>query len=258
MVDTHCHLDFEPFRYHEEEYLKRATEAGVTMLINPGTNLVSSSKAVGLARKYPLIYAAVGLHPTEAGGVDITTTEAFRDLAEREKVIAIGEVGLDYWHLEKEPDKTPSKREQQLVFEQFCSLAADLKLPLLVHARAAIDDALGIVRHYLKQIPAIFHSFDGTYVEAKSILRAGGYIGLNNVIGYPKNNELREVVAKLPLDRIVLETDAPWLPPADRRGQSSEPADVRKVAEVIAEIKTHPVAVIERATDVTVKQIFSF
>lgn len=255
MVDTHCHLDMEPFRYHEEEYLKHAKEAGVHTLITLGIDLVSSEKAVSLARTYPNVYAAVGLHPDEAVGADISTVDAFIGLAEREKVVAIGEVGLDYYRLDGDDKRV--KREQQLIFDQFCSLAVDLKLPIIVHSRAAIGDALGIVKHYMRDLPVIFHSFDGTHDEAKSILEAGGYIGINNMISYPKNEELRATVAKLPLNKIVLETDAPFLPPQAKRGEKCEPADVAAVAELIAELKRHPVPVVERATDVTVRQIFS-
>ncbi|MDO8471800.1 MAG: TatD family hydrolase [bacterium] len=256
MVDTHCHLDFEPFTYHEEEYLARAKEHGVTSIINPGTSLVTSERAIQLARHYPQVHAAVGLHPTEAKGVDISTVETFRGLAEREQVIAIGEVGLDYYHLEQNPDETASKREQQFIFEQFCSLAYDLKLPLIVHARAAIADALAIVKSYVRDVEVIFHSFDGTYDEAKAIIGIGAYIGINNMITYPKNDDLRQVVKELPLDRFLLETDAPFLPPQERRGGTSEPADVAIVAEAIAEIKNLTLPLIERATNTSVRQIF--
>jgi len=256
MVDTHCHLDFAPFNYHEVEYLKRAAERGVTTIINPGTGLIESERAVALARKFPNVYAAVGIHPTSAKGFDITMAETFRGLAEREKVVAIGEVGLDYYQLERRPDEVPSAREQQLVFEQFCSLAVDLHLPVIVHARGAYEDALAIVEGYIKSVPFIFHSFDGNASQAAAILEVGAYIGLNNMISYPKNEELRQIVKELPLDRILLETDSPFLPPQERRGEHAEPADCANVAEIIAEIRNITVPIVERSTNNAVKTVF--
>lgn len=256
MVDSHCHLDYDPFTYHEAEYLKRASERGVTTIINPGTSLIASERALHLAKNFSQVYAAVGLHPTEAKSVDIDTVETFRHLAEREKVVAIGEVGLDYFQLEKHPNEVLEKRGQQMLFDQFCSLAYDLHLPIIVHARQAIEDALSIVKGYIGDVEVIFHSFDGTYEQAKQLIGAGAYLGFNNMITYPKNEELRRVVKEVPLDRFLLETDAPFLPPQERRGGTCEPADVANVAEVIAELKNMTVPIIERATNTSVRQIF--
>ncbi len=257
MVDTHCHLDFDPFNYHEVEFLKRAAARGVTTIINPGTGLIESERAVALARKFPNVYAAVGIHPTSARGFDITMAETFRGLAEREKVVAIGEVGLDYFQLKNKPDEVPPAREQQIVFEQFCSLAADLKLPVIVHSREAIEDALQIAKGYIRDINFVFHSFDGTRAQAAAILDAGAYIGVNNMISYPKNEELRRIVKEIPLDKILLETDAPFLPPQERRGEHAEPADAANVAEVIAEIRNITVPIVERSTNNAVKTVFN-
>lgn len=257
MVDTHCHLDMEPMAYHEAEVMARARAVGVEHIITVGIDLPSSEKAVRLAHAVAGVYAAVGIHPSEAKTVTMDDLERLRRLADDQRVVAIGEIGLDYYQLERHPEDMPDRTAQSRAFDQLVSVAADVGRPVIVHARGAIIDAVTIMRDYQPEVTAVFHSFDGTAREAALILEAGGYIGINNLLTYPNNETLREVIADVPLERIVLETDAPFLPPQDRRGTKSEPADVAPVAVALAAIHHCALERVIAVTDRTVSAIFA-
>lgn len=257
MVDTHCHLDIEPMAYHEAAVMQRAREAGVERVVTVGIDLASSDRAVRIAHKVPGVYAAVGIHPSEVKGISMDDIERLRLLADDERVVAVGEIGLDYYQLERHPDEMPDRTLQQRVFDQQLSLAADVGRPVIVHARGAVADAVTIVRGYQPEVTAIFHSFDGTAADATLILNAGGYIGINNLLTYPKNEALRAAVRDIPLERLVLETDAPFLPPQDRRGTKSEPRDVVPVAQALAALHHVSLEHVIAVTDRTVSAILA-
>lgn len=257
MVDTHCHLDMEPMAYHEAEVMQRARAVGVERVVSVGIDLASSERAIRLAHTVPGVYAAVGIHPSEVGGLTMDDLTRLRVLADDERVVAIGEIGLDYYQLERHPEDMPSKAEQSRAFDQQVSVAADVGRPVIVHARGAIADAVTIMRGYQPEVTPIFHSFDGTAKEAALIIELGGYIGVNNLLTYPKNEALRDVVRDLPLERLVLETDAPFLPPQDRRGTQSEPADVAPVAVAIASLHNISLERVIAVTDRTVSAILA-
>ena len=257
MVDTHCHLDMEPMAYHEAEVMARARAAGVERAVTVGVDLASSERAIRIAHAVPGVYAAVGIHPSEVGSVSMDDMERLRVLADDERVVAVGEIGLDYYQLERHADTMPDRITQTRAFDQQVSVAADLGRPVIVHARGAIADAVTILRDYQPEVTALFHSFDGTAKEAALIIEMGGFIGLNNIISYPKNDALRVVVQDIPLDRIVLETDAPFLPPQNRRGTPAEPADVAPVAQLLAELHHVRIEHVVAVTDRTVSAILA-
>lgn len=257
MVDTHCHLDLEPLAYHEAEAVARAKQAGVKNCLTIGVDLDSSERARRIAHKVPGVYAAVGIHPSAVTDLSMDMIARLKELADDDRVVAIGEIGLDYYQLEKHPKEMPSKMEQLRAFDQLMSLAQDVGRPVIVHARGAVAEALEIVKGYQPEVSFVFHSFDGTAEEAALIIQAGGYIGVNNLLSYPKNDPLRQAIAGVPLDRLLLETDAPFLPPQDRRGTPSEPADVTAVAKLVAEIHQTSVENVSAVTDRTVSAIFS-
>lgn len=257
MIDTHCHLDFPQFAGRTQRLLKEAAAVGVGGIINPGTSLEASRRAVDLAEKYPNVWAAVGVHPTDLTSPSFEDLTIFRELAASRRVVAIGEVGLDYHHVRVHPDTTPSVREQQSRYEQFLLIAEEAGKPVIIHAREAHREALAIARAVVGgRVPLIFHSFDGSLEVMEELLSAGAWLGFNNMLGYPKNQALRAVAAQVPLERILLETDAPFLPPADRRGTDAEPADVRAVAQVLAEVKGIPLEKIDRVTTANATELF--
>lgn len=264
MIDTHCHLDFPPFAGKVKRVLAEAREAGVTTIINPGTSGRTSRTAVELAEQYAgqsderaEVWAAIGIHPTEKEQVSFADFDDWRALAAHRRVVAIGEVGLDYHHAREYPDDTPSMHDQRVLFEQFVLIAEEAGKPLIIHAREAHADALSVVRAVASQEPIlIFHSFDGDQETARLLLDAGAYLGFNNLLTYPKNDALRQVAAWTPLDRILIETDAPFLPPQSRRGEVTMPADVRSVAEQIATLHRRSIEEIDTVTSHTARAIF--
>lgn len=258
MIDTHCHLDFPPFAGKVRRVLLEAAEAGVTTVINPGTSWRSSQYAVELATENPEIWAAVGIHPTEKESLSFNQLQTWRELATHRRVVAIGEVGLDYHHVREHAEETPSIHDQRVTFEQFVLIAEEVGKPLIVHAREAHLDALSVVRAVAGTEPTlIFHSFDGDQEVARQLLDAGAYLGFNNLLSYPKNEALRQVAAWAPLERILLETDAPFLPPQARRGDVCNPADVMAVAEQVAALHNKTVEEVDLVTTRSARAVFA-
>jgi len=258
MIDTHCHLDFPPFAGKIRRVLAEAAEVGVTEVINPGTSWRSSQYVVELATDYSEVWAAVGTHPTEKEGISFEQLTDWRELASHRRVVAIGEVGLDYHHARVHPEDTPSIHDQKVLFEQFIMIAEEVGKPLIIHAREAHLDALALVQEISGTQPMmIFHSFDGAQDVARQLLDAGAYIGLNNLLTYPKNEDLRQVAAWAPLDRLLLETDGPFLPPQNRRGGEATPADVVPVAQLLAELHHNDLAQVDAITTRTARAIFA-
>lgn len=240
LADTHCHLYFDNYHRDLDSVLARAGEAGVERILVPGIDLVSSQAAVDLAERYPSIYAAVGVHPNSATTWDSTTLEALEGLAAHPKVVAIGELGLDYYR-----QRAPHSLQKRVLREQI-ELAGQLELPLVVHTRntseaerACIKDVLEILiamRDELPANPGVIHSFSGNYDEALRAMEHGFYIGITGPVTYKKAYELRDVVRGIALDRLLIETDGPFLTPHPYRGKRNEPAYVYYVAEKIAQV----------------------
>jgi len=234
LVDSHCHLDAPQFDADRDAVIARMAESGVRYAINPGVDLPSSRAAVALARQHESIYAAVGIHPHEAKTLDAVALKELKQLATSPRVVAVGEIGLDYYR-----DLSP-RDVQRRTFEVQLELAAELDLPVIVHDRDAHDDVLGILRdwHSTFDIRAgVLHSFSGDVAMAEQAVAKGVYIGVSGPVTYKNAHRLRDVVRAVPLERLLIETDAPYLTPHPHRGQRNEPAYVRRVAQAVADVR---------------------
>lgn len=248
LVDTHCHLDFENFDSDRHEVLERARAAGLTRILVPGLDIPSSLQAVKLAESDPMIFAAVGFHPTDALEWREDSLSALEALSKNERVVAIGEIGLDYYW-----DSAPHDLQQRVLVEQL-NLAARASLPAVIHLREAGDAEAGncatdllkileqwaarlrVESHPLAERPGVLHSFSGNLEIAEKALDLNFYIGITGPVTYKNAVTKRQVVAALPLDKILVETDAPFLAPVPRRGKRNEPAFVAHIADKIGEI----------------------
>jgi len=254
LIDTHVHLNFPEFHKDMEEVIDRSFTQGVEMMVNVGTDFATSQESVNLAHRYREIYATVGVHPHYAEGF-LDDVEKLRGLAREQKVVAIGEIGLDYF-------RNLSSHDSQLVaFRSQLNLAVQVEKPVVLHCRDAYTEVLGVLEQdYIPRLngrlPGVVHSFATGPTYAKKFLKLGFYIGLNNLITYPKNDSLQEAVKIIPLERIIIETDCPYLPPQQLKGQRSEPVHVAEVAKQIAEIKGVPVKQVEDITTTNARHIF--
>ncbi len=241
LADTHCHIDFDRFDQDRETVIKRAQECGVGLIVNVGSNLSGSRKSVELAQIHKIIFASVGIHPHFVREADSAAMKNIGELAKRKKVVAVGEIGLDYYVFDapsgKEPE-TEEKKKQQLVLEQQIELAKKTRLPMIFHCRQAAQDLLGIIKNNLKN-PAsgVMHCFSQDLDFLKTCLDMGFYISFTANITYKKAFNLRELVKFVPLERLLLETDAPFLPAQVFRGKRNEPAYVKTLAEEVSRIK---------------------
>ena len=228
LIDTHAHLDFEQFDKDRDIVIKRAFSSGVERIINIGTNFEASKKSIELAEKYENIYASVSLHPIDVDEEDFSD-EKFLELAKHPKVVAIGETGLDYYH-------QSDKKKQKEVFEKLIEIAVILDKPIIIHSREADEDIISILKN--SELPSkkgVIHCFGRDYNMAKKFLDFGFFISYTGNITY--NPQRRSSSKEVPLEKILVETDCPFMAPVPFRGQRNEPAYVRYVAEKIAEIK---------------------
>jgi len=253
LVDTHCHLDFERFDDDRAAVVARAQTAGVGRIIVPALDLGNGRAVLQLADQFDLVYAAVGIHPNSPGWQD-NWIGAARDLAQHAKVVAIGEIGLDYYW-----DKVP-KPAQQRAFGLQLELAAELNLPVIVHNREASADVIAMLAEsplHGRPHPGVLHSFSADWQTAVAALDMGFYLGFTGPITFKKAAELRQIAARAPADRILVETDAPFLTPQPHRGKRNEPAYVAFVAEKLAEARGVETAVIAQQTSANAHQLFS-
>lgn len=231
LFDTHAHLDDRRFDQDREALLARLPEAGICLLMNPGCDLPSSRAACALAREHDWIYAAVGTHPDDADNIGDEVLEAYRTLVrENPKVRAIGEIGLDY-HYEDVP------RQQQMVcFRRQLELARELALPVIVHEREAHEDAMKILADF-PQVTGVFHCYSGSAEMAKQLVEKGWYIGFTGVITFKNARRLVETALAIPLERMVIETDCPYMAPEPYRGRRNDPGYVYRMAQRLAELR---------------------
>ena len=249
LVDTHCHLDFPQFEPDREQVILRAEEAGVNYLVNIGATLDSSAAACELAAKYAQVYAGVGVHPHEADGFDPEAESKLRELALRKKVVAIGETGLDFY-------RNLSSAENQLsAFNRQIQLAKDLKLPIVIHSRQAEEQVLKVLKSAMP-LRAVIHCFSGDESFLKGCLDLGFFISFTCNITYKKAQGLRDMVELTPLDKLMLETDAPYLSPEGFRGKRNEPLQVKLLAEAVSLIKGVSIGEIAENTTNNAKGFF--
>ncbi|HLF00820.1 MAG TPA: TatD family hydrolase [Anaerolineales bacterium] len=234
LADTHCHLDLEQFDSDREAVIERARGAGVMRIMNPGIDLESSRRAVVLADRYREVYAAVGFHPHDAGKLSDADLSELRRLAQHPKVKAIGEIGLDYYR-----NLSPREAQQQ-AFRKQLALAEELNLPVIIHCREAQTEVMAVLKEWASGFAGargVLHSYSGDRAQLGAVMEIGFHIGLTGPITFPKATEMRAVAASAPLEKILTETDAPYLTPAPHRGRRNEPAHVIHVAEKIAEVR---------------------
>jgi len=230
LIDTHCHLDFPAFDPDRDLVIQRALEAGINYFINIGATLESSAVSCKLACEYPEVYASVGVHPHDADTFDLKAEARLRQLAAGGKVVAIGETGLDYYR------NLSGKENQKQSFLKQIVLAKDLNLPLVVHCRQAEEETLEILKAALPLV-AVVHCFSGNESFLKECLDCGFFISYTCNITYQKAQGLREMVRLTPLDKLMLETDAPYLSPEGFRGQRNEPFQIKLLADEVSRIK---------------------
>lgn len=234
LIDTHCHLDFENFDEDREEVISRASDMGVGAIIVPAIDLQNCKKVLRIAESHPNIYAAVGIHPNSSKEWQNDDLIQLKELAQHDKVVAIGEIGLDYYR-NFSPQDT-----QRDAFNQQLDLAIELNLPVIIHNREADDDILSILarkKNDSDRVTGVLHSFSTRVEVARSAVIMGYYIGFTGPITFRKAHDVRAVSASLPMDRILIETDSPFLAPEPRRGRRNEPGFVRFVAEKLAEVR---------------------
>jgi len=249
LVDTHCHLDFDHYRDDLPAVLSRARAAGVERILIPGLNAASSRRAAALAEDEPMLSSAAGVHPNSLESWDPAAVDALRDTARNSEVRAVGEIGLDYYRSGDQRDLQKKALWAQL------DLADEFDLPVILHVRNAseterscIIDLIAILEEWTGGLgrerssgegtpPGVVHSFSGNLEEARQLLELGYYLGITGPVTYPSASGLRKVVREIPISRLLIETDGPYLTPQPRRGRRNEPAYVRWVAEKIAEIK---------------------
>ena len=229
--DTHAHYDDEKFTEDGERILAALPEAGIALVLNPGCDLASSRTAAALAERWAHVYAAVGIHPEECGGCTDADLEEIRALCARDKVVAVGEIGLDYYWAEN-----PPREFQQAVFRRQLELALELNLPVIIHDRDAHGDSLAIVEEY-PALRGVFHCFSGSPEMAAELLKRGWYLGFDGPITYKNAKKAPEVIELCPMDRLLLETDSPYLSPVPHRGERNDSRNLPWIAARIAEVK---------------------
>lgn len=250
LFDTHAHYDDESFDADRDAVLTALPEQGVGLILNPGCDVESSRKAVRYAAAYPHIYAAVGIHPENCGGCTAGDLDAIRALAQLPKTVAIGEIGLDYHWAEN-----PPRDFQQQVLRQQLALARELALPVIIHDREAHADALAIVREF-PGVTGVFHCFSGSPEMARELLKMGWYLGFDGPVTYKNARRAPEVAAVTPLDRMLIETDSPYMTPVPYRGRRNDSGYVHLVAEKLAEWKGVTPEEMARVTTENGKRLF--
>lgn len=279
MIDTHCHLQFNAYKDDSEVVYQRCRDKG--MLLNVvGSQIDTSMRAVEFAEAHEGVYATIGLHPVHLFSTEVDEGEvtfksreekfdysAYRKLAEHEKTIAIGECGLELFHLPPDADRGEIVKVQKSAFREQCQLAHDLNLPLVIHVRDAYVEILEAIREFKKEglnVRGVIHCYTSNWTNAQQFLDLGFYLGFTGVVTFPAKktnpipqNELIEVVKNCPLDRILIETDAPYLAPQKYRGERAEPWMVEEVAMKIAEFRGMTVSEIEKITDENAHRLFT-
>ena len=252
MIDTHCHLDFPDYNADRDDVLKAARDAGIAKMVNIGCDLKSSQASVDLADRYPQIYAAIGFHPHDAKSYDDQMEKQLRAMANNFKVVAIGEVGLDFYR-----DRSP-RDVQREVFVRQMRLARELGLPLVIHIRDAYEEAIDmLIEEKAYEGNVVLHCFSGTVKDAERALDYGMYLSFGGVLTF-SNSRLPELVRNVPLDQIILETDAPFLTPHPHRGTRNSPAMVALVYQKLAEVLNRDSREIEAIIDGNAQKFFEF
>jgi len=247
MIDFHAHLDDKKILPFLDEIIKRAKDTGVSLIICPSINLDSALKITEISKKFENVLPMIGIHPSEIDNFKDEDLNQLEDFIKKEKIIGIGEIGLDYTY------KT-DKNKQKEIFEKQLQLAEKYKLPVVLHIRETFNDVFEILKNF-KVVP-IWHSCSGNLEEVEKFLEIGGFISFSGIITFKNANRLREIVKIVPLERIFLETDSPYLTPEPYRGKINEPAYVKFIYQQVAEIKNIEIEKIEDFIDNNFKNLF--
>ena len=231
IIDSHCHLDYEPLINNIDQILLNAKKNNITNLVTIGTSLESSKKVLEIVNKYPNVYGAIGIHPNSTTGNLDKLDEILMLKKKNKKIIAFGETGLDYFY------KRSEKKDQIIAFEKHVEFSISEKIPVIIHSRDADDDTISIIKKYHKKTNFLIHCFTGNLEFAKNLLNLNCLISFSGIITFKKSNDLRDIVKYVPLEKMLIETDSPYLSPDPFRGKSNEPANVKIVAETVASIK---------------------
>ncbi|MFD1744359.1 TatD family hydrolase [Rhizobium helianthi] len=234
LIDTHCHLDFADFEEERDELVARAHSAGVGQMVTISTRVRKLPALLALTERYQSVFCSVGTHPNNAADeLDVTADELVRLAEANEKVVAIGEAGLDYFYDTQKPE------DQQTGFRRHIEAARRTQLPLVIHSRSADDDMAAILREETEKgaFPFILHCFSAGQALADAGVELGGFISFSGILTFPKSQELRDIARTVPMDRLLVETDAPYLAPKRWRGKRNEPSYVVNTAEVLADVK---------------------
>jgi TatD DNase family protein len=251
LFDTHAHYDDQKYNEDRDEAIKRAFDSGVKHIINVSVDVPSSIECIEIAEKYDFIYSAIGFHPQNVERADDNTIEALFNIAQNKKVVAIGEVGLDYFYPE------PPRDLQKLWFVKQVDLAKTLNMPLIIHDRDAHQDTISIIKNEnAKQVGGVFHCFSGSIETAREILKHEFYISFTGVVTFKNAKSILEVVKSIPDDRLLIETDCPYLSPEPNRGKRNESSFIGYTAEKIAELRGTTRESLEMTTFENAKRLF--
>lgn len=231
LFDTHAHYDDDWFDEDRDALLAVMPERGVGLIVNPGITVETSRQAIAMAEQYPHVYAAVGIHPENCHDFVPQHIDFLRELAKHPKVVAIGEIGLDYYW-----DTNPPKEFQQEVLRAQLALAQELKLPVIIHDRDAHADTLAIVKEF-PEVTGVFHCYSGSVEDARTLVKMGWMLSFNGAATFKNARKAPEVIAEVPMERLMIETDAPYLAPVPHRGKRNDSSLMYLVAEKIAQIK---------------------
>ncbi|MCF2601475.1 TatD family hydrolase [Anaerovibrio lipolyticus] len=252
LIDTHAHINVEHFAEDRDAVVERAAQAGLSHIVNMGDSMESSQSSVALTKIYPMVYTGVGIHPEEAHPMTQADEDQLASWGVLPKVVAIGEIGLDYYW-EKDGDKRQLQRE---LFIRQLDLARQLHLPVCVHNREAHGDTMEILRKEGKGIVGVMHCFSGSLEIAQELVKMGWFIGVDGPLTFKNAAKLPEIVQKLPLERIVVETDCPYMAPVPMRGKRNEPAFVYHVAAKLAQLRGESLEKVARQTTANALELY--
>ncbi|MGO4988463.1 MAG: TatD family hydrolase [Gallicola sp.] len=250
LYDSHAHLDDDRFDQDREDIIKSLKSNGISLVINPGADMKSSRKAMELADRYPNIFAGVGIHPQDASHYQEEDLEILRKWSEDPKVVAIGEIGLDYYY------GKDNKEEQIKLFREQMKLASEMSLPVLIHMRDATEDTYNILKEYEGKVRGIMHCYSGSVEMAELFMNLGYYISLAGVVTFKNAKAAKDVAKKIPLERLLIETDSPYLTPEPNRGKRNEPKYVKHVADKICELRGISLVELSDATRRNTEELF--
>jgi TatD DNase family protein len=250
LIDTHAHLDFPEFASDLDAVIQRALDAGVERIITIGTDLESSRRSIQLAERYPGVYASIGVHPNSASKAGERFLAEFHELTSHSKVVAVGETGLDFYRLPGDAAAAQSEKAAQVgAFLQHLELAATCDKGLVIHQRNSWEETLQIIQDFAEPIRAVFHCFNGTPAQARQASELGFFLSFTGIVTFKNAEMVRQAAATFPLNRIMVETDAPYLAPLPHRGRRCEPAYVRETCALLASLRgLQPEALAERTT----------